>query len=263
MEIFASVTGQKLKVATNQKILAPGTQNFIKFTFSFSEDWNELKVFAQFRQNDTAYNKYLDENNSVFLPHEIGGGICTLMLYGTKDNVIATTNCLTFTVDKDNYIADANSTEISTSLYAQLLAEVKKAASSAGTRQTQEIILSDADFSYSTTDTGSVSTSGELVVSKDGYGKIPLGVEIKSLSFFYKATGEDVGKWYDSREIYNETYYCKIDFYKTFASSSNSQVTVLASCFCSAADESDIASIPLGILFYNLASKLKVTYYID
>lgn len=262
MEIFVSVTGQKLKVATNQKILAPGTQNFIKFTFSFSEDWNELKVFAQFKQNDTAYNKYLDENNSVFLPHEIGGGICTLMLYGTKDNVIATTNCLTFTVDKDNYIADANSTEISTSLYAQLLAEVKKAASSAGTRQTQEVILDGNDIHFSADEVGSESTFGVLQVGKFAHGQIPLGVEIKSISFFYKANGEETGKWYDSRELSNEVYYYKVDFYKTYASSSDPLITILASCFCSA-DNTYLSDAPLGIIFADLSSKLKVTYYID
>lgn len=33
-------------------------------------------TFAQFMQNGVAYNQYLDEENSAYLPPEIGVGTC-------------------------------------------------------------------------------------------------------------------------------------------------------------------------------------------
>ena len=121
MDILVNVANQKLKIATNLKSLVAGTQEFVKFTFNLTDDWDGLLTFAQFCQNDTAYNQYLDEDNSVYLPPEIGAGTCTLMLYGSGDDVIATTNYLTLTIDENVLVEDANSTEISTSLYNQLV----------------------------------------------------------------------------------------------------------------------------------------------
>lgn len=124
MDILVNVANQKLKIATNLKSLVAGTQEFVRFTFNLTGDWDDLMTFAQFQQNGVAYNAYLDENNSAYLPSEIGVGTCTLMLYGSNDKTIATTNYLTLSIDENILVSDANSTEISESLYNQLVTKV-------------------------------------------------------------------------------------------------------------------------------------------
>lgn len=124
MSILVNVVGQKMYVSSTMDGIVAGSQNFVKFRFNLTDDWDGLMTFAQFRQGGVAYNQYLDEENSVFLPAEIGMGTCTLMLYGTGDTVIGTTNYLTLKVDKNILVSDATSTEISQSLYDQLVARV-------------------------------------------------------------------------------------------------------------------------------------------
>ena len=125
MDIPIRVSGQKMRIPANYKFIAPGSQKFVKFIFDLSSDWDDLTIFAQFCQNGKPYNQYLDENNSVDLPIEITTGKCTLMLYGTgSDNVIGTTNYLTLNITSDILVANADSTEISESLYQQLVNKV-------------------------------------------------------------------------------------------------------------------------------------------
>ena len=124
MSILVNVVGQKMYVSSTMDGIVAGSQNFVKFRFNLTDDWDGLMTFAQFRQGGNAYNQYLDEENSVFLPAEIGMGTCTLMLYGTGDTVRGTTNYLTLKVDKNILVSDATSTEISQSLYDQLVARV-------------------------------------------------------------------------------------------------------------------------------------------
>lgn len=124
MDILVNVANQKLKIATNLKSLVAGTQEFIRFVFNLTGDWDDLMTFAQFRQDGKSYNQYLDENNSAYLPAEIGMGTCTLMLYGSNNNTKATTNYLTLTIDENILVANAESTEISLSLYNQLVSRV-------------------------------------------------------------------------------------------------------------------------------------------
>ena len=138
MDILVDVAGQKLKISTNLKSLVSGTQEFIRFVFNLGGDWDNLTTFAQFRQNGAAYNQYLDENKSAYLPTEIQPGKCTIMLYGSGGNTIATTNYVALTIDEHHLIVDAESTDISLSLYNQLvnrvdslLAEANEAATKA------------------------------------------------------------------------------------------------------------------------------------
>jgi len=125
MDVLVSVANQKLRIATNLKRYVAGTQKFVRFIFDLSNEWKDLTIFAQFRQGDNAYNQYLDKNNAIYLPTEITEGVCTLMLYGTGDSVVATTNCLTLYVDENMLLENADSTEISTSLYEQMVAQVQ------------------------------------------------------------------------------------------------------------------------------------------
>lgn len=125
MDIKVNVDKQKLRVVTNLKKYVSGTQNFIKFTFNFLDNaWDDLSIFAQFKQGDNAYNQYLDDDNSVYLPVEIQAGECELILSGTNQNVVAVTGCLKLTIEENYLVSDAQSTEISTSLYNQLVTKI-------------------------------------------------------------------------------------------------------------------------------------------
>ena len=145
MEILVNVIGQKLKVTTNLKCFISGSQQFVKFIFNMDSEWDNLLTFAQFRQNGVAYNQYLDEDNSVYLPSEIGAGTCTLILYGTYNGVRATTNYLTLTIDESILVTDAQSTEISTSLYEQLVTKVN-AITSFNDQSVYELIETDKNL---------------------------------------------------------------------------------------------------------------------
>lgn len=141
MELLVNVVNQKLKLATNLKSFVAGTQQFIKLTFNLSDEWDNLLTFAQFIQGENVYSQYLDENNSVYLPHEIQAGTCKVILYGTGSQgegsqIIATTNYLEFNIDENIVVADASSTEISQSLYDQLVNQFNRIAD-----------LSESDYS--------------------------------------------------------------------------------------------------------------------
>lgn len=118
MDIRVDVVNQRLQTATNLKSFIAGTQEFIRFVFNLDGDWDDLLVFAQFTQNGVSYNQYLDNENSAYLPSEIGVGICTLTLYGSYGNTRATTNYLTLTIEESKFVADANSTQLT---YQQIL----------------------------------------------------------------------------------------------------------------------------------------------
>lgn len=124
MDILVNVVNQKLKIATNLKTFVEGTQEFIRFIFNLANDWDDLTVFAQFGQDGKTYNAYLDKDNSAYLPSEIKAGSCTLMLYGTLGKTRATTNYLVLNIDENILVNNASSTEISTSLYDQLVNRV-------------------------------------------------------------------------------------------------------------------------------------------
>lgn len=145
MKILVNVDGQKLRIPSNFRGYVAGSQEFVYFKFNLSEDWDNLKVFAQFIQNKIPYNVYLDNENGVYLPPEIREGTCTLMLYGSYQKVIATTNYITLEIDKNILVSDANSTEISESLYQQLVTKVN-ALSSWNGQSVADLIKTDEDL---------------------------------------------------------------------------------------------------------------------
>lgn len=125
MDILVNVVNQKLKIATNQKTFVEGTQKFIRFIFNLPKEWEDLVVFAQFTQNGLGYNLYLDENNSVYLPPEITTGKCYMTLYGTRGQVVGLSDSLEITINKSQFVHDTQSTEITASLYTQLVNKVE------------------------------------------------------------------------------------------------------------------------------------------
>lgn len=145
MNVTVDVQGQKLRVLQNKKEFVAGSQKFVRFQFILDEDWDKLMKFAQFRQNGVAYNSYLDEENSAYLPTEIGEGTCTMMLYGSGGEVIGTTNYITFTIDKNILISDASSTDISESLYQQLVTKIN-ALSSWNGQSVSDLVEADKEL---------------------------------------------------------------------------------------------------------------------
>lgn len=169
MEIFVNVTNQKLSISSSFCNVVSGSQEFVKFKFILGEEWDGLLTFAQFTQSGNAYNSYLDENNCAFLPSEINAGTCTLMLYGADGTVKATTNYLTLKVENSALISDASSTDISRSLYDQLVERFNRIAdlsesdySDLIVQQVGEIMagyLSDGSIAAATIQDGSIARS--------------------------------------------------------------------------------------------------------
>ena len=134
MTILVNVVNQELRLQTPFKSLINRTQNFIKFKFLLDNDWDDLMTFAQFIQNGTAYNVYLDDENCVYLPPEITDGNVNILLYGTNiktDNggteraVIGTTNYLTIKVE-DSILMDGEiSEDLTPDLYTKLVNMIK------------------------------------------------------------------------------------------------------------------------------------------
>lgn len=129
MQIYVNVINQQLMATTSLTNFVEGSQIFVQFTFNLDDAWDGLTVFAQFQQGENAYNVFLDDNNSVYMPTEIAAGKCTLLLYGSgsrdSDTVIATTNYLTLTVAENKMVYDAQSTEITQSLYDQMISDFR------------------------------------------------------------------------------------------------------------------------------------------
>ena len=124
MDILVNVINQKLTVAINNKTIVEGTQEFVRFVFNLSDDWDGLHPFAQFIQDGNAYNSYLNDDNAVYLPSEIKAGTCNMLLFGSAGEVKGTTNYVTLKIDESLLVSDASSTDITQSLYDQMIAYV-------------------------------------------------------------------------------------------------------------------------------------------
>ena len=68
-----------------------------------------------------------------------------MMLYGSGGEVIGTTNYITFTIDKNILISDASSTDISESLYQQLVTKIN-ALSSWNGQSVSDLVEADKEL---------------------------------------------------------------------------------------------------------------------
>lgn len=95
MNILVKVNGQKLRIPANCKKLVYGTRNFVKFCFSFSQEWGELDKYARFAQGDNVYDVRIDDKNICYLPASTTVGNLVVMVYGVGGDggeVIGVTN---------------------------------------------------------------------------------------------------------------------------------------------------------------------------
>ena len=151
MTIIINVIGQQIAVKGHKVPLAPHSENFIKLTFLLSSEWKNFKTFAQFRQsNNPPVNVYLDESNSVYVPREIKAGNFTVMLYGAGESIIGTTNCLIFDMVDNCFSADAIETDLTPTLYQQLLNEFKSYLASTKVNSESATASENAAKSYAT-----------------------------------------------------------------------------------------------------------------
>lgn len=112
MDVEVIVMGQKISFHSNAANIVSGSNNFVRFVFNFSKDWGLLTKYAQFTQDDNTYSVVISSDNSCYLPREVYGGNCTVVLHGigvTNGGVIATTNTLKFDVIKSDYVYDGSS----------------------------------------------------------------------------------------------------------------------------------------------------------
>lgn len=133
MDIFCTVEGQRLKIDTNLRHFAHGSDDFVRFLFAMTSDWDGLLTFAQFRQNGNVSNEYLSpvtvtENGqevtrpSATLPDWLAPGPATMVLYGTgRETVIGTTNYVDFVVTHTGFVGDVVTTDMTETLYQQLI----------------------------------------------------------------------------------------------------------------------------------------------
>lgn len=124
MDIQVNVVGQKLRIYTNYLRVIDGSQNFIRFVFAFDNSWSSLTKYAEFTQDGTSYSIYLDSDSSAYLPVEITSGTCTLTVYGTGSGVIATTGSATLRVERCIITNSESGTDITPTLYEQLVDRV-------------------------------------------------------------------------------------------------------------------------------------------
>ncbi len=124
MAIKIFVDHQEL-TAIDKPIAWSESQEFVKFEFDFTPDWDDLLIFAQFTQEQETYNVYLNDDNTVYLPQEIQNGTVKLTLCGTKGNVKATTSSLVFIINPTQLKEDASSTVITQTLYEQLVNRIE------------------------------------------------------------------------------------------------------------------------------------------
>lgn len=124
MRVDVEVRNQDLIIPPDNECIVEGTQEFIQFHFILNDGWENLTNFAQFIQDGTAYNVYLDEDNNAYLPAEIVTGFVQMLLYGTGGNTVAVSHYLLIRVRRTRFVGNGQSTEISQSLYQQLVDRV-------------------------------------------------------------------------------------------------------------------------------------------
>lgn len=136
MDIFCTVEGQRLTINTPMRHFPRSSEEFVRFLFTFTEDWDGLLTFAQFRQGGNYTNRYLDTVTvtedgvtstypAVTLPGwpKAGPLTMTLMAHG-NGTVIGTTNFVMLHVDPTGYIDDAEVSDMDETLYQQLVNRV-------------------------------------------------------------------------------------------------------------------------------------------
>lgn len=121
--IKITVDEQNLHITDSPKIAAQGVnENYVEFTFS--DDWDgfgKTAIFYNESDPETVYTSLVDGNNRALIPHEVTAseGRISLGLSGVKDDVVKTSEILTYKIVKGLYVAE--SSDPSPGIYEQML----------------------------------------------------------------------------------------------------------------------------------------------
>lgn len=129
MVIKLYVDEQTIELKTDKNI-ASDTIDFVELVFTFCDSWKGYTKIVQFTQRTNTYNVYLGVNDTrCFLPNEITDGICSISIFGNKDDTKrATTIPLNIRVKRSGFIEDALYPEdVTPSIIEQLSAAIGKA----------------------------------------------------------------------------------------------------------------------------------------
>ena len=124
--IKITVDDQNLHITDSPKIAAQGVnENQVEFTFS--ADWDGFGKTALFYREadpETVYSSLVDGNGLAAVPYEItsGEGRICLGVSGVKDDVVKTTEILTYKIVRGLYVGE--STPPSPGMYEQMLTMV-------------------------------------------------------------------------------------------------------------------------------------------
>lgn len=211
MEMSIKVAGQRMQIERHWNKFTEGTQKFVKFKFNLSSDWSGLTTFAQFVQGeDTAVSVYLDENDSVYLPPEIVEGKCFLVLSGTNGtDVVATSEAIELTIDDSHLVSNAQGTEITQSLYMQLVDRFKDIV----TNQSELITQSIEDWLDENVNTTTPIVDKTLAIEGAAADSKEVGTNLSQI-YFNEAIDYDSTKTYKIGQIvlYNkQIYQCKVN----------------------------------------------------
>ena len=138
MAIKLYVDEQTIELKTDKNI-ASDTIDFVELIFTFCDSWEGYTKTVQFTQRTNTYNVYLGVNDTrCFLPSEITDGLCSISVFGNKeDTKRATTIPLNIRVKRSGFIEDALNPEKATpSIIEQLTAAVGNAEAIAGNAET-------------------------------------------------------------------------------------------------------------------------------
>lgn len=126
--ILVAVDEQNLHITEAPKIAAQGVnENYL--VFSFDPTWTGFgKVALFYREEDeeTVYESAIDENGYAVIPYEVtadDGKIC-FGVAGVKENIVYTSEILTYKIVKGIYTAGSESQPPSPGIYAQMLAAI-------------------------------------------------------------------------------------------------------------------------------------------
>lgn len=127
MLVRVTASGQSLRWYGKPPELADNSIQFVQWDFSLSEDWLDLEVVAQFKQQKT-YNCVL-KGFSCLMPPELTCGVCEVSLFGYSErgSLRATTTPLRFTIKQSGFTEDGETPIPPTpDLYTQLLQKISE-----------------------------------------------------------------------------------------------------------------------------------------
>lgn len=130
------VKGQRIEI-TEREVIASGQIAFVTLKFAFDCSWKNLHKVVQFSQCDEVYNRVLGVDGlSCMLPSELYPGMVKMSVFGydsdSDTTIRATTVPVTLHVRPSGFDGESCNVPPTPDLYAQLLAEIKKAISEGG-----------------------------------------------------------------------------------------------------------------------------------